>query len=120
MKILKNPPRETWPAISERPQLALEFLESAVRNILNRVRKSGDQALRELTLQFDKALVKELRVSDEEIARAADAIPEDLKDAIRAAAANISKFHAGQRRDDLAIETMPGVTCWRRPVPIGK
>ena len=45
MKIFNNPAKETWPQLTVRPQLELEFLESSVRNILNRVKKSGDNAL---------------------------------------------------------------------------
>jgi histidinol dehydrogenase len=120
MKVLKNPPRENWEAISERPQLALEFLESSVRNTLNRVKKSGDEALKELTLLFDKVSVANLRVTQNEVDNAAGLLPDQLKKSIRAAAENIKKFHSAQRREDVSVETMPGVTCWRRAVPINR
>ena len=120
MKIFINPSRTTWPQLTARPQLALEFLESSVRNIFNRVKKSGDNALRELTLQFDKVNVGDLVVSKEEFQNAEKAIPSPLKEAIKTAAANIEKFHSAQKRDSVKIETTPGVTCWRRAVPIEK
>jgi histidinol dehydrogenase len=120
MRVYRNPPKETWPELSQRPQLELEFLESAVRNVLNRVKKSGDSALRDLTLQFDKATIQELQVTDGEIAKALNAVPADLQRSIRTAAANIEKFHAAQRRESAAIETMPGVSCWRKSVAIDK
>ena len=108
MKIFSNPPKETWPELAQRPQLELEFLESAVRNLLNRVKKSGDSALRELTLQFDKASIQNFLVSKEEIAEAVQSIPADLQKSIRTAASNIEKFHAAQKRDSPQIETMAG------------
>ncbi len=120
MKIYKNPSKETWPSLTLRPQMELEFLESSVRNVLNRVRKSGDEALRELTLQFDKVNVQELRVSEEEFVTAEKLMSPSLKQAIRTAAGNIEKFHAAQKRDIMKVETMPGVTCWRKGVPIEK
>lgn len=120
MRVYRNPPKETWQELSQRPQLELEFLESAVRNILNRVKKSGDSALKELTLQFDKASVAVLQVTDNETEAAISAVPADLKESIRTAAANIEKFHAAQRREDKAVETMPGVSCWRKSVAIDK
>jgi histidinol dehydrogenase len=120
MKIFINPSRTTWPQLTARPQLALEFLESSVRNIFNRVKKSGDNALRELTLQFDKVNVGDLVVSKEEFQNAEKAIPSPLKESIKTAAANIEKFHSAQKRDSVKIETTPGVTCWRRAVPIEK
>src|SRR5690349_10120105 len=104
MKIFNNPSLETWPHLTQRPQLELEFLESSVRNVLNRVKKSGDDALREFTLQYDKIQVGELRVSQAEITEAEKSLSTSLKDAIRTAAANIEKFHAAQRRDILKVE----------------
>ena len=120
MKIFINPSRTTWPQLTARPQLALEFLESSVRNIFNRVKKSGDNALRELTLQFDKVNVGDLVVSKEEFQNAEKSLLSPLKEAIKTAAANIEKFHSAQKRDSVKIETTPGVTCWRRAVPIEK
>lgn len=120
MKIYINPSRATWPQLTARPQLALEFLESSVRNIFNRVKKSGDNALRELTLQFDKVNVGSLEVSKEEFQNAEKTLPQSLKDAIKIAAANIEKFHSAQKKDPVKVETTPGVTCWRKAVPIEK
>ncbi len=107
-----------WKDLIRRPQLELGFLESSVRNILNRVKVSGDQAIRELTLQFDKVGTTDLEVTKEELNDARKNIPAELKEAIRAAAANITTFHAAQKRETVAVETMPGVKCWRKAVPI--
>ena len=100
--------------------MELEFLESAVRNLLNRVRKSGDSALRELTLQYDKVAIENFVVTREEIEEAVKSIPNELQQSIKTAAANIEKFHAAQKRESPPIETMPGVSCWRKSVSIDK
>jgi histidinol dehydrogenase len=120
VKIFNNPPKETWPELAQRPQLELEFLDSAVRNVLTRVRKSGDSALREFTLQFDKASIENFAVSASEIQEATGSIPKDLQVSIQTAAANIKKFHASQKRESSPVETMPGVSCWRKSVAIDK
>jgi histidinol dehydrogenase len=120
MKVITNPTREAWKGLCQRPQLNLEFLEGSVKNILARVKSSGDGALRELTLQFDKVAVTEIQIKQAEIKEAIDQIPPDLKTAIEQAARNIEKFHAAQTRDTVKIETMPGVVCWRKPEPIQK
>ncbi len=120
MKIFNNPPKETWPELSQRPQLELEFLDSAVRNLLNRVKKSGDSALRELTLQFDKVAIENLRVTDDEIQEAIKLTSQELQKSIKTAAANIEKFHAAQKRESVPVETTPGVSCWRKSVAIDK
>ncbi|HEY8935897.1 MAG TPA: histidinol dehydrogenase [Cyclobacteriaceae bacterium] len=120
MKIYNNPARETWSELTQRPQLSLEFLESSVKNILNRVRKSGDSAIKELTLQFDKISIDKLEVTATEVTEAEQSLSSELKQAIQTAASNIEKFHASQKKDVVKVETMPGVTCWRKSVGIDK
>lgn len=120
MHIFQNPAKGTWTELTRRPQLELSFLESSVRNILNRVKISGDQALRDLTLQFDKVNISDLEVTKEELNEARQNVSPELKEAIKTAADNITKFHIGQKREPQTIETMPGVKCWRKAVPITK
>ncbi len=118
MRTYINPPETEWRELIKRPQLELDFLDGAVRNILHRVRKSGDDALRELTLQFDKVALTELMINDDEVNAASAMLPDSLKDAMKVAALNIESFHAQQRRESNTVETMPGVQCWRKAVPI--
>jgi len=120
MKLFKNPSKDQWGELTQRPQLELDFLKSSVKNILNRVKTSGDAALRELTIQFDKVGLQSLHVSKEEILEAKENVSSQLKQAIQIAQSNIEKFHAMQSNDSKKIETMPGVTCWRKAVPIEK
>ena len=120
MNVFINPAAESWSSLCERPQLELGFLESSVRNVMNRVKNSGDAAIRELTLQFDKVELTTITVSTEEIKNAEAALPTKLKEAIQKAAANIKTFHAAQKREPLRVDTMPGVTCWRKGVAIEK
>lgn len=120
MNIFINPSQTTWKVLCSRPALELDFLESVVKNILARVKKSGDYALREFSLQYDKVQLEHLAVTQDEIETAIASISTELKQAIEVAYANIRKFHAAQRTPDLSVETMPGVVCERRSVPIQK
>jgi histidinol dehydrogenase len=120
MKIINNPSKSEWPTLCERPQMELDYLEGAVTNVLNRVKKSGDEAIRELTLQFDKVEIEQLHVSSQEIEDAIALVPASLKSAILSASKNIEIFHLAQRRPTERIETMPGVTCWRKATAIQK
>ena len=120
MQIIRNPAEKDWPVLCQRPQEEFDFLESAVRNILARVRTSGDLALRELTLQFDKVTVVDVQVTAKEIDEAERLLSDKLKSAIRTAAQNIRTFHASQKKDVSKIETTPGVTCWRKSAGIEK
>ncbi len=120
MKLYNNPPRNTWPQLCERPQLQLEFLESSVKNILARVKKSGDFALQEFTKQYDQVEINALQVTEQEIQTAAHSLDPALRSAIETAASNIEKFHKAQLRETAIIETMPGVQCWRKGIAIEK
>jgi histidinol dehydrogenase len=120
MKVIINPPKSQWPSLCQRPQIELDFLDGSVKNILNRVRKSGDEALKELTFQFDKVQVNELQVTTAEIEEAVTEVSNSLKAAILSASKNIEVFHAAQKRSVEKIETMPGVICWRKATPIQK
>ncbi len=120
MKIINKPDRAQWPQLCQRPQIELEFLESSVKNVLVRVRKSGDAALKEFTLQFDKVSLDNIAVTETEIDHAIRTVPSPLKAAILAAAKNIETFHAAQKRPISFVETMPGVTCWRKETAVHK
>ncbi|MFC2098295.1 histidinol dehydrogenase [Bacteroidota bacterium] len=120
MEVFINPQRENWAKILARPAFDNSGLRSAVMEILDQVKKGGDESLSNLTLKFDGLKLTELRVSPEEIARAESTVSEELKDAIAVAMANIKTFHATQKIDDSLITTMPGVKCWTRTVPISR
>jgi histidinol dehydrogenase len=120
MRTVINPNRAVWPSLCERPSLELEFLDSTVKNIINRVKTSGDDALREFAMRYDKVQVDTLQVSQKEIDAASASISKELKAAIETAASNIQKFHESQRREFHQVETTPGVKCWRKAVAIDR
>jgi len=120
MKIVKQPSRSDWAAIIERPVIDQLELGKKVSRILSRVKTGGDRVLRKLTKDLDGVSVKKLAVSEPEIQSAIKEVPDELKQAIRAARKNIETFHAGQIHAEPVIETMPGIQCWRRSVAIEK
>jgi histidinol dehydrogenase len=120
MKIIIEPSKEQWKGLCARPQLELDFLESSVKNILMRVKKSGDNALQELTQLYDQVKLDKFAVPPSEIEAAKEQLSAELKSAIQVAAQNIEKFHAAQKIEPIKIETTTGVTCWRKGVPINR
>jgi histidinol dehydrogenase len=120
MKLFKYPDRTGWAEILKRPVFDSSSLEAIVRSVLNEVKDGGDAAVRKFTLQFDKADIRDLRVSDKEIDDSEKCLTEELKQAINVAKSNIEKFHRAQTRTDEFVETMPGVQCWRKMVAIEK
>ena len=120
MQIIKYPDREDWQELLKRPSFDSLPLEETVKSILSEVKANGDEAVRKFTLQFDKAEINALRVSDTEIDEAGRSLSSELKDAIVTAKNNIEKFHAAQLKEIDFVETMRGVLCWRRSIPIEK
>ncbi|WP_109698386.1 histidinol dehydrogenase [Chitinophaga deserti] len=120
MQIIRYPEKNTWSSLLQRPVLDNSQLEATVSAVLKDVKQYGDEALRRYTLQFDKVPLTSIAVPAEAFELADKLLGEDLKSAIRTAAANIEAFHRAQVEDVTVIETMPGVQCWRKPVGIEK
>lgn len=114
MKLIHNPDQKLWTSLCQRPEVELEFLESTIQNVLNRIKKSGDEGIKELTRLYDRVELSTVVVTSEEVQEAIGSVPQNLKLAIETAAANIRKFHAAQRREVEVIETTKGVLCWRK------
>ena len=93
-------------------------LEQTVAEIISQVRERGDEALREYASRFDGVELSDLRVSETEIAEAEQRVDEALKQAIAVAAGNIERFHSAQVMQPVEVNTMPGVECVQRAVPI--
>jgi histidinol dehydrogenase len=120
MQIIKHPKKAEWAKFLQRPAIDSSSLEATVSNILKEVKQTGDEALKRFATIFDKVSVDELLVSEEEISAAVASVSRELKDAISAAKENIETFHSNQITAVEKIETMPGVVCWRKSVPIEK
>jgi histidinol dehydrogenase len=116
--IIINPSKEKWPQLIQRPHLNIAELVASVSEILETVKQKGDEALKSYSLQFDGFAPENLLVSPNEILAAAISIDKDLKKAILIAKNNIEKFHRSQKEKVKEIETMPGVVCWRKSVPV--
>lgn len=118
IQVIRYPQRSTWKSIVERPLIEFSSIESQVRSILENVKQYGDHALKKYTLEFDKVEVDDFSVSAYEIEAASHNLPEILKKDIQLAKQNIEKFHVLQKELVKKIETVPGVTCWRKSLPI--
>ena len=120
MQIIPYPSRSEWPKLLARPTQSMANIEKDVAPILAKVQKEGDTALRALALKFDKTELTEISMPKAVVEAAESKLTEELKAAIRQAYTNIRKFHETQYQPVEKVETMPGVTCWRRSVGIEK
>ena len=120
MRNIIYPKKETWPEILKRPTQTVKEIETTVNQVFEDVQKNGDTAMKKYTKKFDKVAVKSLKVTQEEISIAVEAVSRELKEAIQQAAANIEKFHRAQKTEKVYQETTPGVVCWQEKRPIEK
>lgn len=120
MEIHILPERESWNRLLQRDAVASTHEETAriVSGIFDDVAANGDRAVREYEKKFTGAVRESLRVAEDEIDEAAGLITAELKEAIEKAAANIAAFHDAQKMQQVEIETVPGVVCSQRQVPI--
>lgn len=120
MRTYVNPPKDTWPEIVQRSQFDNSEIEPIVAEILSEVKSKGDAALRSYTQKFDKWDAQTLKAPEAVFDEAEKLLDKNLIEAIQLAAKNIEKFHRLQTEDFAKVETMPGVSCWRKSLPIEK
>jgi len=120
MQIYRYPLLKSWPEITRRPSTDNTDKRETVRAILLKIREDGDEAVREYTKQFDQVDIDDFKVTPDEIENAVLNVDPELKNAIAIAAQNIEKFHVVQKVPHRVTETMPGVKCWQKSVPIDR
>lgn len=103
-----------------RPAADTAAVQETVADIVTRVRRDGDLALRALSRQFDGCDPDPLEVSPAEFAAAERALDGKLKEAIAESAGRIEAFHAACRAPETRLETAPGLTCEARYLPISR
>ena len=87
---------------------------STVQEILTKVRKSGDAALREYTEQFDKVIPDSWLVPESAMEEALDNLEDDLFLVLQQAADNIMLFHERQKSDSqLDFSSDGSVLGWK-------
>ena len=120
MEIIRYPDKDRWAQILQRPHFDNSSLTSTVSAVIDDVKARGDQAVRDYEAKFDHAVLADLQVSEAEFSDAEAQVPDDLRKAIVTAAHNIAAFHSAQDTPLPSVETMPGVRCWQRAVPIDR
>jgi histidinol dehydrogenase len=120
MQVINNPGRQDWSILLQRPYVDNRSVLESVEQILNAVKQHGDEAVRSFTKKFDGGEPEHFQVSEQEIAAAGTKLSAGLRRAIQQAQLNIETFHRSQLASPETIETMPGVKCWRKSIPIEK
>jgi len=97
-----------------------ENVSAAVDAVLAEVKAKGDAALRTYTKRFDGVELEDLRVTEEELQAAWEAVDPDFITTLEMAAANIRAFHEKQVHKDFLLTREGGIVMGQRYTPIEK
>ena len=89
-----------------------------VSEIIDKVRREGDEALYYYLEKFDKVRPETLRVSAEEIEAAVAKTDPKFVEVLEAAAENIREFHEKQKNSGFRIEKSNGVVIGQKVIPV--
>lgn len=109
--------------IQNRGEILSEEYEKTVKEIINNVKRRGDEALIEYTNRFDKANItrpEELEIPYSELKKAYESIPSDLREALEFAAARIRKFHEKQLENSFFVEEVEGIILGQKVSPLSR
>ena len=105
-------------ALLRRTSATSGVVREQTEEIIGRVRRDGDRALREMAVTFDRVSLDTIEVPISIRRRALAEIDPALRSALERAARNIELFHSAAPPRTVEIETEPGVTVGRRPDPL--
>src|SRR5580700_6878242 len=103
------------PALKSRADVNRVVLE-----IIERVRREGDAAVRALTQHFDSVAIETLAVSEAEFREARRALTPEQSAALERAIDNVERFHKAQAPQPLDLQIEPGVRCGQLIRPIAR
>jgi len=89
-----------------------------VRQVIADVRENGDAAIRKYTEMWDKVVLSDFRVTEEEINEALQNFDPQLKKDLEEAADNIRKYHEAQKREGYTLPLADGSYLAQRIVPL--
>lgn len=116
--VIPNIEPSDYKRILQRPAQEQARVTAKVREIIDRVEKGGDEALRALCQEIDAQVPAVFEIPRLQLQQAASDVDDHLKSALRQAIKNIEAFHIAQKPKPLTMETMPGIRCSIRHVPI--
>ncbi len=102
-------------------EAAVREVMDQVQTIVDDVKQHGDTALMRYTLEFDKADIVELRVTESELLSAYENASQDVIDALYHLSDNIASYHVRQVQHDMWFhEVAPGVIFGQKSTPLDR
>ena len=106
--------------ILNRSEAKVPDVSDAVADIISRVRKDGDSALKEYAAKFDGADLEELTVSEEELRCAMEETDGYFIETLKEARENIRQYHEKQVRGGYEIKREDGVVLGQKVTPLAR
>jgi len=103
-----------------RTEIEIENVQNAVRDIIARVKKEGDEAIRYFEKKFDNYDPPTFRVSAEEAVKAKDKLPPEIVEELDFAIDQVTLFAKAQKAcfSNLDTEIKPGMKMGHRVIPV--
>lgn len=95
-------------------------VEDTVKDIISNVSNNGDKALYFYAEKFDKCLLKNLVVTEQEFEKAFLLVEDEFIEILKRASENIKAFHSKQVRQGFEIKKENGVIIGQKITPIEK
>lgn len=104
----------------EEKENANQKIKETVENILKKIEKGGDGAVRELSIQFDDYNPNSFKLTKVEIEDLVDSLTERELSDIKFAQQQVRNFAEIQRASmtDVEVETLPGVILGHKNIPV--
>jgi sulfopropanediol 3-dehydrogenase len=104
----------------EEKENANQKIKETVENILKKIEKGGDEAVRELSIQFDDYNPKSFKLTEVEIEKLVGSLTERELSDIKFAQQQVRNFAEIQRASmtDVEVETLPGVILGHKNIPV--
>ncbi|MEW6195994.1 MAG: histidinol dehydrogenase [Bacteroidota bacterium] len=114
----KNLSDQKLKSLLRRPSINLSKTIDIVKPIVDDIKRKGDAVLLQYAKRYDNFSGKTLLVDEKEIQKSERFLSPAIKRAIDIAASNIQKFHKKQIPGKYAVQTINGVKCSRKSIPI--
>src|SRR4051812_37800240 len=105
IKTITYPAKEIWKELLKRPSSDNSAIREKVAEIMEVVKRDGDEAVKKFTKQFDGVDLIDFEVPKSEWEKSSTALSNELKQAMDVAVKNISAFHAAQKDKGIEVET---------------
>ncbi|MFN3872289.1 MAG: histidinol dehydrogenase [Ignavibacterium sp.] len=115
---LKNLSETQIKKLTQRKNLSSESVQKSVEKILSDFKSKGLKSALLYAEKFDGFNSKEIFATEKEFSEAEKTLDPKIKKAILSAYKNIYKFHKKQIPKGYSVETMVGVKCERKFIPI--